>query len=112
TVDPWPSNSHWKANYPAGMMRLARADRIHVAANSFRYRRYQSDFGLTDIPNLWTDTGTGNFTEPKIYVVQTAAKVVERCLLMAADPGNLVLDPTCGSGTTAYVAEQLGLRWI
>ena len=61
---------------------------------------------------MWTDTGTGSFTEDKIYVVQTNVKVIERCLLMATDPGDLVLDPTCGSGTTAYVAEQWGRRWI
>lgn len=61
---------------------------------------------------MWTDTGTGSFTESKVYVVQTNTKVVERCLLMATDPGDLVLDPTCGSGTTATVAEQWGRRWI
>ena len=64
------------------------------------------------ISNFWQDTGTGNFTDEKLYVVQTAAKAVQRCLLMATDPGDLVLDPTCGSGTTAYVAEQWGRRWI
>ena len=61
---------------------------------------------------MWTDTQTGAFTDDKIYVVQTNAKVIERCLLMTTDPGDLVLDPTCGSGTTAYVAEQWGRRWI
>lgn len=62
--------------------------------------------------NVWTDTATGSFTEPKIYVVQTAHKIIERCLLMSTDPGDLVLDPTCGAGTTAFVAEQWGRRWI
>ena len=62
--------------------------------------------------NVWTDTGTGSFTDDKIYVVQTTTKVIERCLLMTTDPGDLCLDPTCGSGTTAYVAEQWGRRWI
>src|SRR5262249_38213625 len=62
--------------------------------------------------NIWIDTGTGNFTDEKIYVVQTGVKIIERCLLMSTDPGDLVLDPTCGSGTTAYVAEQWGRRWI
>lgn len=64
------------------------------------------------ISNLWQDTGTGNFTDEKIYVVQTAAKAVQRCILMTTDPGDLVLDPTCGSGTTAFVSEQWGRRWI
>jgi adenine-specific DNA-methyltransferase len=110
--DPYTRNSHWKANYPKGMERLGCAERIHVAENSFRYRRYHSDFLALPLSNIWTDTGTGNFTDEKIYVVQTGAKVVERCILMASDPGDLVLDPTCGSGTTAYVSEQWGRRWI
>jgi adenine-specific DNA-methyltransferase len=70
------------------------------------------DFGVKARTNLWNDTATGNFTEDKFYVVQTATKVVERCILMSTDPGDLVLDPTCGSGTTAYAAEQWGRRWI
>ena len=94
------------------MNRLLRAERIHVAENSFRYRRFHVDFAALPYANIWTDTGTGNFTDDKIYVVQTGSKTVERCLLMATDPGDLVLDPTCGSGTTAYVAEQWGRRWI
>jgi adenine-specific DNA-methyltransferase len=69
THDPWQKNSHWKANYPMGMARLARANRIHLAEASFRYRRFHSDFGWTDLSNMWTDTGTGNFTDEKIYVV-------------------------------------------
>ena len=110
--DAWGKNSHWKANYPSGMTRLARAGRIHVAANSIQYMRFHTDFQLGAYGNIWTDTGTGSFTDPKLYVVQTNAKVIERCLLMTTDPGDLVLDPTCGSGTTAYVAEQWGRRWI
>ena len=110
--DAWDKNSHWKAHYPSGMTRLARAGRIHVAANSLRYVRFHTDFELGAYGNIWTDTGTGNFTDPKLYVVQTNAKVIQRCILMATDPGDLVLDPTCGSGTTAYVAEQWGRRWI
>ena len=110
--DSWEKNSHWKATYPEGMNRLSRAGRIHVARNSIRYVRFHTDFGLGVYGNIWTDTGTGNFTDKKVYVVQTNTKVVERCLLMATDPGDLVLDPTCGSGTTAYVAEQWGRRWI
>ena len=110
--DPYFKNSHWKPNFPAGLDRLARAERIHLASNSFRYRRFHSDFSVIPFSNIWTDTGTGNFTDEKLYVVQTGSKTVERCLLMASDPGDLVIDPTCGSGTTAAVAEQWGRRWI
>ncbi|MGH9188924.1 MAG: site-specific DNA-methyltransferase, partial [Acidimicrobiales bacterium] len=111
---PYPPGvgSHWKAGYPDGMKRLALAGRIHVAKNSIRYVRYADDFGYRALNNIWTDTGTGNFTDDKIFVVQTNTKVVQRCLLMTTDPGDLVLDPTCGSGTTAYVAEEWGRRWI
>ena len=110
--DPWDKNSHWKASFPIGMERLAKAGRIHVAENSIRYIRFHTDFDVAVHGNIWTDTGSGNFTDDKIYVVQTNTKVVERCLLMTTDPGDLVLDPTCGSGTTAIVAEELGRRWI
>lgn len=106
------SNSHWKANYPIGMERLAAAGRIHVAANSIRYRRFADDFPFTELGNVWTDTSTGNFTEEKLYVVKTPNKVVERCILLATDPGDIVLDPTCGGGTTPHVAEGWGRRWI
>ncbi|HHJ19287.1 MAG TPA: site-specific DNA-methyltransferase [Gammaproteobacteria bacterium] len=112
TYDSWHKNSHWKASYPIGMNRLARASRIHVAENSIQYIRFHTDFALSAHGNIWTDTGSGSFTDDKLYVVQTNVKIVERCLLMATDPGDLVLDPTCGSGTTAYVAEQWGRRWI
>jgi adenine-specific DNA-methyltransferase len=70
------------------------------------------DFGLKTYTNLWSDTGTGQFTDPKVFVVQTNTKVVERCMHLATDPGDLVLDPTCGSGTAAVVAEENGRRWI
>jgi len=106
-----PSRSYWKTGVE-GMQKLACAQRLHVAANSIQYVRYADDFPHRRLTNLWTDTGTGNFTEDKVYVVQTGLKVAERCLLMATDPGDLVLDPTCGSGTTAAVAEQWGRRWI
>lgn len=111
TYLPGP-NSHWKANWPAGMQRLAELGRIHVAEASIRYRRFATDFAFQEIGNIWTDTLTGNFTDEKIYVVQTNTKVVERCMLLATEPGDLVFDPTCGSGTTAYVAEMWGRRWI
>ena len=106
------ANSHWKPSYPHGLQRLADAGRIHVAANSIQYRRFASDFPFKERGNLWTDTLTGSFTDEKMYVVQTNPKVVERCLLMTSDPGDLVFDPTCGSGTTAYCAEKWGRRWI
>ena len=96
-----------------GLSRLARADRIFpTSTGSIRYIRFLQDFPVMPISNVWMDTGTGSFTDEKVYVVQTASKVIERCILMATDPGDLVLDPTCGSGTTAYVAEQWGRRWI
>ncbi len=95
-----------------GLSRLAKADRIWLATNSLRYIRFYDDYPRIPASNIWMDTGTGNFTDDKLYVVQTGAKIVERCLLMTTDPGDLVIDPTCGSGTTAYVAEQWGRRWI
>ena len=111
---PYPllANSHWKAHFPEGMDRLAAAGRIHAAANSIRYRRFATDFAFDELGNIWTDTQTGQYTSDKIYVVQTPPKVIERCILMTTAPGDLVLDPTCGSGVTAYFAEQWGRRWI
>ena len=106
------ANSHWKPSYPGGLEQLAAAGRIHVAANSIQYRRFASDFPYKERGNFWTDTLTGSFTDEKMYVVQTNPKVVERCLLMTSDPGDLVVDPTCGSGTTAWCAEKWGRRWI
>ena len=111
TYRPGP-NSHWKANYPKGMERLAAGGRIHVARNSIQYRRFFNDFPFQERGNIWTDTITGSFTDEKIYAVQTNTKVIERCLLLTTDPGDLVFDPTCGSGTTALIAEQWGRRWI
>ena len=111
TYRPGP-NSHWKANYPKGMERLAAAGRIHVSKNSIQYRRFADDFPFQLIGNIWTDTTTGNFSESKIYVVQTSTKVIERCMHMTTEPGDLVLDITCGSGSTPVVAEQWGRRWI
>src|SRR5439155_21344427 len=80
--------------------------------SGLRYLRYFEDFPAIPMTNVWQDTGVGQFTEQKIYVVQTLSKIVQRCILMVTDPGDLVLDPTCGSGTTATVAEQWGRRWI
>jgi adenine-specific DNA-methyltransferase len=96
-----------------GLTRLAKADRLWpTSQGTLQYIRYLEDFPVIPFSNVWTDTGTGSFTEDKVYVVQTNTKVIERCILMATDPGDLVLDPTCGSGTTATVAEQWGRRWI
>lgn len=107
-----PGKSFWKTN-ATGMARLEKAHRLGAPTpNSLSYVRFLNDFSFSPVSNLWTDTRTGAFTEEKIYVVQTPTKVIERCILMATDPGDLVLDPTCGSGTTAYVAEQWGRRWI
>jgi adenine-specific DNA-methyltransferase len=111
TYNPGP-NHHWKANYPKGMERLAEAGRIHVARNSIRYRRFATDFPYQQVGNTWTDTLTGSFHEEKLYVVQTSRKAIERCVLLTTEPGDLILDPTCGSGWTAHVAEQWGRRWI
>ena len=102
----------WKTNRE-GMLRLARAWRLgYPTLNSLSYVRFVDDFPVSPITDLWSDTQTGAFTDDKTYVVQTNAKVIERCILMTTDPGDLVLDPTCGSGTTAYTAEQWGRRWI
>ena len=95
-----------------GLRRIARAKRMIFIGNTLRYVRRLEDFNIFPYSNLWTDTITSGFSDPKIYVVQTNRIVVERCILMTTDPGDLVLDPTCGSGTTAYVAEQWGRRWI
>lgn len=106
-----PSPGYWKTG-EEGVQRLLAARRLAVTGRTLRYVRYLDDFPVNSLTNVWTDTGTGSFTDPKIYVVQTNTKIIERCLLMTTDPGDLVLDPTCGSGTTAYVAEQWGRRWI
>jgi adenine-specific DNA-methyltransferase len=106
-----PGKGFWKTG-ESGMERLAKARRLRPAANSLTYIRFITDFPAQSVGNVWLDTATGSFTDPKIYVVQSGTKLMQRCLLMTTDPGDLVLDPTCGSGTTAYVAEQWGRRWI
>ena len=104
-----PHPSVWKTG-EKGMRRLKSSGRLLAPANTLRYIRYMSDFPVNITTNVWTDM-TGGVTD-KVYVVQTASKVIQRCLLMSTDPGDLVLDPTCGSGTTAHAAEQWGRRWI
>ena len=94
-----------------GLDKLASLGRIEVSGKTLAYKAYVDDFPAVELTNIWTDTGTGG-SEGKVYVVQTPAKVIARCLLMTTDPGDLVLDPTCGSGTTAFVAEKWGRRWI
>jgi adenine-specific DNA-methyltransferase len=108
----WPTDkSRWKTN-ESGMRRLHRARRLEGVGNTLRYVRYLDDFPAMPLSDLWDDTTIAGFASDKHYVVETTSKVIERCLLMATDPGDLVLDPTCGSGTTAFVAEQWGRRWI
>jgi adenine-specific DNA-methyltransferase len=95
-----------------GLQKLARAGRLTWAGNTIRYVRYWDDFPVYPISSSWADTGIAGFASDKLYVVQTSPKVIQRCMLMCTDPGDLVFDPTCGSGTTAYVAENWGRRWI
>ena len=106
-----PHPAVWKTG-KQGMARLQGAARIGLAGNTPRYVRYYDDFPAFPLTNLWNDTSIAGFAADKMYVVQTSPRVIERCMLMATDPGDLVLDPTCGSGTTAAVAEQWGRRWI
>ena len=97
----------------SGLTRLGVANRLFVTSgDTLQYVRFLDDFPAYPLSNVWVDVGTGSFTDPKVYVVQSNTKLITRCLLMTTDPGDLVLDPTCGSGTTAYVAEQWGRRWI
>ncbi len=95
-----------------GLGRLSKSNRIHVIGSTMRFARYFNDFPFMPINNVWDDTRQSGFADAKVYVVQTSSKAIERCILMTTDPGDLVLDPTCGSGTTAYVAEKWGRRWI
>ena len=106
-----PDPGYWKTNN-SGMEKLKKANRLGISGKTLRYVRFTGDFPVSPISSLWIDTSTGSFTEDKVYVVQTATKVIQRCMLMTTDPGDLVLDPTCGSGTAGYVAEQWGRRWI
>ncbi|MDP1690670.1 MAG: site-specific DNA-methyltransferase [Burkholderiaceae bacterium] len=106
-----PSGSRGWTTTQSGINRLLLARRIAPAGNTPRYVRYFGDFPGVEFSNLWTDTQSGSAMD-KVYVVQTNQRVIERCMLMTTDPGDLVLDPTCGSGTTAFVAEKWGRRWI
>ncbi|MCP9490912.1 MAG: site-specific DNA-methyltransferase [Solirubrobacteraceae bacterium MAG38_C4-C5] len=106
-----PARGGWKTN-STGMERLKAARRLMAAGRTLSYVRYLDDFPAFPLNNAWEDTVVAGFGEPKTYVVQTNTKVVERCVLMTSDPGDLVLDPTNGSGSTAVVAEEWGRRWI
>ena len=108
-----PSNgAHWKTSNPDGLNNLALNNRLIGVQNTLAFKRYYDDFPYKIPNNVWTDTVQSTFASDKIYAVQTNTKVIQRCVLMTTDPGDLVLDITCGSGTTAYVAEQWGRRWI
>jgi len=110
---PTPPGRQWKTTLP-GITRVARAGRVQISGRSIRYKRYAADLAALPVTDVWADIGGSvqSRNDPKVYVVQTGTSVVQRCILMASDPGDLVLDPTCGSGTTATVAEQWGRRWI
>jgi adenine-specific DNA-methyltransferase len=104
------SKKSWRT-HSKGMERLKNQNRLIVLGKNPYFRQYYMDFPLIQLENSWHDTAAG-FSDPKKYVVQTNEKIIQRCLIMTTDPGDLVLDPTCGSGTTARVAEQWGRRWI
>ena len=108
-----PTTGGWRTS-STGMGRVIRADRVLRTGNNIAFRKYFDDFRAIGLDNFWSDVSGGitSRADPKIYAVQTSSKVIERCILMTTDPGDLVLDPTCGAGTTAYVAEQWGRRWI
>jgi adenine-specific DNA-methyltransferase len=107
-VWPPPKKNSWKTDRE-GMNRLLKANRLHPSGSTLRYMLRHEDYPVGRITNLWSDaSGAGQ----QVYVVQTSVDVVKRCILMSTDPGDLVLDPTCGSGTTAFAAEQWGRRWI
>jgi adenine-specific DNA-methyltransferase len=106
-----PAKNRGWTTTAVGIARLKSAGRIARSGSTLRYKRYFSDFAVIPTTDLWDDVQAGSAMD-KVYVVQTGERVVERCVLMSTDPGDLVLDPTCGSGTTAYVAEQWGRRWI
>ena len=110
TFEPSKGN-HWKPSR-IGLIRMGKTGRLLGIGKTLTYKRYLNDFPIVYYNNIWMDTIESTFAVQKVYVVQTGMKAVERCMLMATDPGDLVLDPTCGSGTTAAVAEQWGRRWI
>jgi adenine-specific DNA-methyltransferase len=105
------AQGRWKTN-ESGMENLRKSSRLEAIGDTLRYVRFLDDFPVFPLGNVWNDTTIAGYASDKVYVVQTTMKVVQRCMLMSTDPGDLVLDITCGSGTTAMVAEQWGRRWI
>ena len=110
TFNPGKGN-HWSPNRES-IISLIKKKRIFISGNTLMGIRFLEDFPAQNLSNVWNDTTGGFIGQPKIYAVQTNTKIVQRCLLMTTDPGDLVFDPTCGSGTTAFVAERWGRRWI
>lgn len=104
-----PKGTQWKTSYPNGLKNLEKDNRLQVEGNNLRVKLYLNDYPVMAINNLWDNIGAAS---NKIYVVQTSEELSKRCVLMTTDPGDLVFDPTCGGGTTAYAAEQWGRRWI
>lgn len=111
-VEYSPAGSRGWSSSKTGLDRVCKASRMYGSGKTLQYKRYLGDYPVSPITSSWDDTVISGFNDPRLYVVQTAKKVVERCIILATDPGDLVLDPTCGSGTTATVAEQWGRRWI
>lgn len=114
--DHWPDKQqgkkrHWSVG-ASGMDQLASLDRLEVSGETLRVVRYLDDFPIALLRNVWLDTGRSGYGDEQRFVVQTNSKAIERCILMATDPGDLVIDPTCGSGTTAFVSEKQGRRWV
>ena len=107
-----PKGRHWSLKNPGGLDGLAKANRLFVFGSQLRFKRYQSDLPYRRLSNVWDDAQKGTYVPENDYVVQTALKVVERCVLMTTDPADIVLDPTCGSGTTAVASERWGRRWV
>jgi len=103
--------NHWKVSL-ANLPRVEKAGRIYAVGKTLTFKKYLHESQYTPLTNIWMDTMESTFAVQRTYVVQTSTKVIQRCILMTSDPGDLVLDPTCGSGTTAYIAEQWGRRWI
>ncbi|MDE2589769.1 MAG: site-specific DNA-methyltransferase, partial [Patescibacteria group bacterium] len=103
-----PSGLQWKTSYE-GLRKLKEKNRLEIEHNTLRYKTYMDDFPIITMNSLWDDIGPAS---DKIYVVQTPTEIIKRCMLMTTDPGDLVFDPTCGAGTTGFVAEQWGRRWI
>ncbi|MCX5831923.1 MAG: DNA methyltransferase [Deltaproteobacteria bacterium] len=104
-------DKNWKTTIE-GLDRLANLNRLLIVGSTLCYKRYADDFPVVALNNFWSDTVVSTFVAAKLYIVQTATKVIQRCILMTTDPGDLVMDITCGSGTTSFVSEQWGRRWI